>query len=240
MERVKKKMEDARKQRDTMPHNHSQTTDELCDKKSKSILSRNIKLLTLHENSFCFLLGMAVVLAAVIVVWRMMLEKWPENNPASSPVEIAAYQEGGSTEMQVLASENIKLREDIAYLNERLTRLTNSAAHLENKPAPSTWKKQSRTPETKLEAEEPHPAKSTGTGAWVINLVSLPSQADADQFSARARSKGVHTEQQNVTVKGKKYWRVQIIGFFSSEEAKSHSNSAKQKLGLKDVWIMKR
>jgi cell division septation protein DedD len=83
-------------------------------------------------------------------------------------------------------------------------------------------------------------APSTGTGAWVINLVSLPSQADADQFSARARSKGVHTEQQNVTVKGKKYWRVQITGFVTSEEAKSHSNSSKQKLGLKDVWIMKR
>ena len=78
------------------------------------------------------------------------------------------------------------------------------------------------------------------TGAWVINLVSLTSQADADQFSVRARSKGVHTEQQNVTVKGKKYWRVQITGFVTSEEAKSHSNSAKQKLGLKDVWIMKR
>ena len=250
MERVKKKMEDARKQRDTLQHNHSQTTDDLCDdKKSKSILSKNMKRLTLQANSFCFLLGMAVVIAAVIVAWRLMLEKWPENNPGSSTVEIAAYQAGGSAELQVLASENNKLKEDIAYLNERLMRLTDSAAHLENKlEPPAAGKTDSAAasdkiapkPSTADVAASKPAAKSTGTGAWVINLVSLTSQADADQFSARARSKGVHTEQQNVTVKGKKYWRVQITGFVTSEEAKSYSNSAKQKLGLKDVWITKR
>jgi hypothetical protein len=63
-------------------------------------------------------------------------------------VEIAAYQAGGSAELQALASENNKLREDAAYLNERLIRLTESARQ-----------KQSRTPETKLESEEQHPAK---------------------------------------------------------------------------------
>ena len=62
------------------------------------------------------------------------MAKWPENNPGSSPVEIAACQASESTELQVLASKNNKLREDIDYLNERLTRLTDSATYLENKP----------------------------------------------------------------------------------------------------------
>ena len=34
-------------------------------------------------------------------------------------------------------------------------------------------------------SEEQHPAKSLKTGAWVINLASLPSQAEADQIFKR-------------------------------------------------------
>ena len=74
---------------------------------------------------------------------------------------------------------------------------------------------------------------------WSVNLVSLPNKADADRFSARARSKDIQTEQYAVTVKGKQYWRVHASGFSTVAEAKYRANRIKETLGLKDVWITK-
>jgi len=41
-------------------------------------------------------------------------------------------------------------------------------------------------------------------------------------------------------VKGTRYWRVQITGFSTADDAKTYANTAKEQLGLKDAWIMKR
>jgi|GEM_PF-3164755 len=75
---------------------------------------------------------------------------------------------------------------------------------------------------------------------WVINLTSSPSKADAERFAAKAKSRNIATAMQQVTVKGTQYWRVQITGFASREEAKVYARTAREKLGLKDVWITKR
>lgn len=77
-------------------------------------------------------------------------------------------------------------------------------------------------------------------GPWVINLVSSPSKADADRLEEKARSSDIQTQQQQVTVKGKQYWRVQISGFSTAGEARTYADTAMERLGLKDVWIMKR
>lgn len=86
--------------------------------------------------------------------------------------------------------------------------------------------------------EDSHTAASADNdGKWVINLVSLSRKVDADRFTEKARSKDIETKQQQVTVKGKQYWRVQIVGFSTVGEAKVYAVIAKEKLGLKDVWI---
>lgn len=77
-------------------------------------------------------------------------------------------------------------------------------------------------------------------GPWVINLVSSSIKTDADRLAQKARSMGIQTEQQQVIVKGKQYWRVQITGFSTEEAASAYAYNAKEKLGLQDVWIMKR
>jgi hypothetical protein len=38
-------------------------------------------------------------------------------------------------------------------------------------------------------------------------------------------------------VKGKEYWRLQVIGFENATEAKKYAIPIKKKLGIKDVWI---
>ena len=83
-------------------------------------------------------------------------------------------------------------------------------------------------------------AKKSKNGPWVINLVSTSSKTDADRLSKKALSKDIQTEQQQITVKGTRYWRVQITGFSTAEDAKAYADTAKAQLGLKDAWIMKR
>jgi len=88
--------------------------------------------------------------------------------------------------------------------------------------------------------EKPTAVTASNKGPWVINLVSTQSKADADRIMGEALSRDIQTEQQEVTVNGKHYWRVQITGFSTAEYARNHSEVAKEKLGLKSVWIMKR
>ena len=103
---------------------------------------------------------------------------------------------------------------------------TTSKAATSERPDPDT-KKQSAASEKR-------------NGPWIINLVSSSIKTDADRLAQKARSMGIQTEQQQVIVKGKQYWRVQITGFSTEEAASAYSYNAKEKLGLKDVWIMKR
>ena len=79
-----------------------------------------------------------------------------------------------------------------------------------------------------------------GDGPWVINLVSLPHKADAERFVADAESKGVVADLYQVTVRGKNYWRVHVLGFATAAEAKAKASQIKEKLGLKDAWVAKR
>jgi cell division septation protein DedD len=90
-------------------------------------------------------------------------------------------------------------------------------------------------------ATRKQPAVSMDTvGPWVINLASSSSEAAADRLAEKARSRGIQTQQQPVTVKGKQFWRVQITGFSTQEQARAYADTAREKLGLKYVWIMKR
>lgn len=75
---------------------------------------------------------------------------------------------------------------------------------------------------------------------WVINLASLKRKVDAENFSAKANSEGVATEINKVMVRGTTYWRVQVPGFSSADEARTKVSEVQKKLRLKDVWIVKR
>ncbi len=77
-------------------------------------------------------------------------------------------------------------------------------------------------------------------GPWTINLISSPDKSYAVDFSNTARSKGVRTELQEVSLKGTPYWRVQVTGFSTQGEAKAYADNVKDKLGLTATWIMKR
>jgi hypothetical protein len=76
-------------------------------------------------------------------------------------------------------------------------------------------------------------------GSWVINLLSDPNAARAKRFAAKARSHGITVEENRAEVKGRLFWRVQLTGFATAQEARARANDVKRKLHLKDVWIFK-
>ncbi|NQX89331.1 MAG: SPOR domain-containing protein [Halioglobus sp.] len=75
--------------------------------------------------------------------------------------------------------------------------------------------------------------------SWKINLISSPSREDALNFSKKAKSKGVNTQLEEVSVRGTPYWRVQITGFNSYDKALAHSEAVKNTLGLEETWIFR-
>jgi cell division septation protein DedD len=78
------------------------------------------------------------------------------------------------------------------------------------------------------------------SGTWAINLASSQQKVYAELFVAKVNSKGVAAEINKVTVRGKTYWRVQVPGFSSPDEARTKVSEVQNKLGIKDVWIVQR
>jgi len=108
---------------------------------------------------------------------------------------------------------------------------------------PTSKRETSRTvPEERQNSvvSEQRAASAPQNRPWTINLISSPDKTYAVSFSDTAQSRGISTELQETSVKGTPYWRVQVTGFSSQDEARTAANTVKDKLGLTDIWIMKR
>jgi cell division septation protein DedD len=131
-----------------------------------------------------------------------------------------------------------------------------SVSGLEILPVPAAGKDSVSTPDdedadkpgdtassTRVATTEPAPPTQETVregGRWVINLASVANKKDAESFIAQAKSRGVTAELYQVTVKGKKRWRVHVSGFATDAEARAEARLIKEKLGIDDVWIAKR
>jgi cell division septation protein DedD len=132
-----------------------------------------------------------------------------------------------------------------------------AVAAAEQKPAPSkapAAKPAAKTPVVKTPpapkvaekpVEKPAPApkpprevsKPSG-GAWTLNLASFPDQASADKELARLKKAGFPGIVQPADVKGRNWYRVQIQGLASKEEAQGMSEQLKTS-GFMQAWILK-
>lgn len=139
---------------------------------------------------------------------------------------------GGSTPRQTDAVSHAPPavhRDAMTVQQMKTTEINQDAAHT------------SATPKTEAPVDkQPAPASEPANGLWLVNLTSSPSKAAADRFASQARSRGIDTRQQQVTIKGKHYWRVQAGGFTTRAEAQSYAGTLREKLGLKEVWLMRR
>lgn len=279
MERIKGKMMDARMQREQMLHAHATPPEGRRHQEQRGSRYGMKRLLDLEEGNLWFLSGLVVLIATVIIGWRLVSQP----GPGATLLRGSRIAENGQTDavnrraIEALEKQVTDLNNRVAVLTDSLNYLTSSIAReqtaldepvqdIEKLPPPAAGQKagnanlaQPPTPRAKSTAAvksvagtaEPgadhtsvaqkHPAGSVATGGpWVINLVSSPRKADADRFAEKARSRGIKTEQQLVTIKGQQYWRVQITGYATAEAARAYAGTARDRLGLRDVWITKR
>ena len=76
-------------------------------------------------------------------------------------------------------------------------------------------------------------------GPWRINLLSSPDRADVLRLADRANELDISTRIEQTEIKGRTWWRLQVAGYSSMEEATLASAPLKQALGIHDVWILK-
>lgn len=94
-------------------------------------------------------------------------------------------------------------------------------------------------PDTTSTTTEPAVA-AVRTGPWIINLVSSPDRNDVIRMARLATAAEIQTTIEPAEVRGKQYWRLQIGGYASLDEAKRQSASIKQALNIGEVWIFRR
>ncbi len=268
MERIKRALTEARKERQKLSKVPTSVIDVFADEKASGS-ARHAQF----RNTMLFGGAITVIVITVtIFVWRAV-SVGSTGGIGMSALEVKSINDiSVPAELQTRISSNNELRESLEFLNGRVDKLDESIASLEEKLLRVYTLVDSITASTALEATEskaalskdiqqpatvvtkgPDEAADQGVisgeqgltvaddrGAWVINLASLTSKDAADRFAVSAQSKGIQTELTRVTVKGKEYWRIQLTNFPTAKEARSYAGSVKEKLGLKDIWISRR
>ncbi|PJA31271.1 MAG: hypothetical protein CO187_10285 [Zetaproteobacteria bacterium CG_4_9_14_3_um_filter_53_7] len=94
--------------------------------------------------------------------------------------------------------------------------------------------------------ELPAPLESLPAGAmqgngedWVINLVSVYSEAAADNEIARLHKMGIDAEIAVSTVNDRQLYRIRLSGFASRDEALQKKEQLASQYGIKDAWVHK-
>lgn len=83
-------------------------------------------------------------------------------------------------------------------------------------------------------------SSAPSNGDWVVNISSHAKEELATKENARLQSLGLNSEIHTARVKERTWYRIQITGFASKDEAKAKLKDLKQHSGIKDAWIGKR
>jgi cell division septation protein DedD len=297
MERIKQKLNEARKQREKIQQGYVTSTHAEHGRHS-GIPKKDVTTGPIDNNTRLLAVAAAVIIPLAMLIWWGGTENEPQLERLSDIEIYESRQAIGamSTTVEMMNNKIVSLAAQMDSLSESITQLEtklistqmsmnavvankaqpteyvddkqetifNAINELDTLPPPASGQSDIETtseilpqpssarvspePSTapaKLEnqrtVEHEQPTINTDkSGPWVINLVSTSSKDDADRLSKKAHSKDIPTEQQQITVKGTQYWRVQVTGFSTADDARAYADTAKEQLGLKDAWIMKR
>jgi len=82
--------------------------------------------------------------------------------------------------------------------------------------------------------------QSQPSGDWVVNLSSHVKASAAAKEKARLIKAGLNAEVHSATIKNKVWYRVQVIGFSTKDEAKKQLRDIQERSGIKGAWIGKK
>ena len=74
----------------------------------------------------------------------------------------------------------------------------------------------------------------------MINISSHVNEKAANKEKARLIKLGLSAEVHSATIKNKVWYRVQVIGFATKNEAKAQLRTIEQRTGIKGAWVGKK
>jgi cell division septation protein DedD len=150
------------------------------------------------------------------------------------------------------AADSNSKNHDIADIQQRLAkverRLTGTPTLEAAAPLGATPVMESTPSEPAEEAtSQPVPvtpqtpiSSAPSKGDWVVNISSHAKEGLATKENARLQSLGLNSEIHTARVRERTWYRIQITGFASKDEAKAKLKDLQQHSGIKDAWIGKR
>jgi hypothetical protein len=157
----------------------------------------------------------------------------PADNPSPAPTGI---QTAGIQNEQTEPGETIST--SVSADGPDRTK-TQSAHGSDQSDATGTAKLAGEIPKADNDAVKSQATALSGSGPWIINLLSSRKKLDTDRLAEVAVAHDIPVVQSRAIVKGKEYWRLQVTGFRNATEAKNYAIPVKKTLGIKDVWIFK-
>lgn len=104
-------------------------------------------------------------------------------------------------------------------------------------PPPAPASRPAQAPAPTAVARPAAPAKPAPE--WSLNIASYADAASAEQQVQRLRDAGYPVVVQPATVNGKSWWRVQVPGYASQQDAKAAANEIQSKLGVRGIWVLR-
>ena len=133
MERVKQKMEKARKQREGFQHPRTRAADGLNARRPASSHARSALIATMASNGIWGFLGVAAGISITMIVWWSSTSNSTADTEISDSPSLITNQTAEVSHSHSRTNVTVMLTEDITQLSERVRQLTNNVTDLEVK-----------------------------------------------------------------------------------------------------------
>lgn len=129
--------------------------------------------------------------------------------------------------------------ESLAALSQRLDKLERGITVSAAAVSPAQARKLVEKATASNSESAPVTASAARSGGWVINLLSLSNEKDAQEEMTRLRKAGVRVEIQRALRDSKTWYRLRVPGFTSYEGAKAYIDTVEKQAGVKNAWVAK-
>ncbi len=102
-----------------------------------------------------------------------------------------------------------------------------------NKPAATKNKQRASA----ISDSESKNTQGKAKGIWAVNLMSVKERSIADKQLSKFKKQGVAAVVKSVKIKGKRWYRIQVTGFKTRQQAQTYAKSVKSKLSLSGTWV---
>ena len=91
------------------------------------------------------------------------------------------------------------------------------------------------TPQTPVKPDIP----AVRTGDWIVNVSSETTRETAETMQASLNASGANCTVSEAEINGRIWYRVQVVGFDSKEQANDYVKQIEQQRGVQSAWVAK-